>query len=88
VRAVSGRLGIRDGRAETHVTKGDGMPDAPAWKRPGILVGRPVSELEPTERALLLAAVAVLAGRDAEELDAQLALVARAGTRRRSSGRY
>jgi hypothetical protein len=59
------------------------MPQAPAWKRPGILVGRPVSELEPAERTLLLAAVAVLAGRDAEELDMQLTLVTRAGPPRR-----
>jgi hypothetical protein len=62
------------------------MPE-PAWKRPGILVGRPLTELEPAERALLLAAVAVLAGRDVEELDAQLTLVARAGARRRASAR-
>jgi hypothetical protein len=63
------------------------MPESPAWKRPGILVGRPLSELAPAERTLLLAAVAVLAGRDAEELDAQLALVARAGPPRRRTTR-
>jgi len=57
------------------------MRDAPVWKRPGILVGRPFTELAPAERALLCAAVAVLAGRDAEELETQLALVVRAGPR-------
>jgi hypothetical protein len=49
------------------------------WRRPGILVGRPVGQLTSAERAFLLTAVGVLAGRDPEELDAQLSLVVRAG---------
>jgi hypothetical protein len=58
------------------------MEQPPPWRRQGILVGRPLSDLTASERALLLAAVSVLAGRDPEELDAQLALVARVGPRR------
>jgi len=61
------------------------MAQAAPWRRPGILVGRPVGQLTPAERAMLLAAVSVLAGRDPDELDAQLSLVARAGTPRRRS---
>jgi len=61
------------------------MEQAAAWRRPGILVGRPVGQLTPAERAFLLTAVSVLAGRDPDELDAQLSLVARAGTPRRRS---
>jgi len=59
------------------------MEQAAPWRRPGILVGRPVDQLTPAERTFLLAAVSVLAGRDPDELDAQLSLVARAGARRR-----
>jgi hypothetical protein len=59
------------------------MEQPAPWRRPGILVGRPVAELTPSERALLLAAVAVLAGRDPDELETQLTLASRAGLPRR-----
>ena len=55
------------------------MKQPPPWKRPGILVGRPVGDLTASERALLLSAISVLAGRDPDQLDAQLTLVTRAG---------
>ncbi len=55
------------------------MQEPAAWRRPGILVGKPVTELPPAQRALLLTAVCVLAGRDPDELDSQLAVLARAG---------
>jgi hypothetical protein len=55
------------------------MQQLAPWRRQGILVGRPLGDLTASERTLLVAAVSVLAGRDPDELDAQLALVARAG---------
>ena len=55
------------------------MEQPAPWRRPGILVGRPVSELTATERALLVTAFSVLGGRDPDDVDAQLTLIARAG---------